>query len=89
MVFDYEHENTSRSALTQTVASNVGCMFKTLRRWNMRKEQDAFRRDGETTDERAPVKQQENEVKELRRANEILRNALAYFALTELDRRPK
>ena len=42
-----------------------------------------------TTDERARLKAQEREIRELRRANEILRKASAYFAQAELDRRPK
>jgi transposase len=52
-------------------------------------ERDQGRRAGLTTDERARLKELEREVRELRRANEILRKASAYFALAELDRRPR
>jgi len=54
-----------------------------------RAEIDSGRRNGVTTEERARVKELEREVRELRRANEILRKASAYFAQAELDRRPK
>jgi transposase-like protein len=52
-------------------------------------ETDAGRRPGSTTDERERLKDLEREVTELRRANEILRKASAYFTQAELDRRPK
>ena len=52
-------------------------------------ERDQGRRPGLTTDERKRLKEQEREIRELRRANEILRKASAYFAQAELDRRPK
>jgi transposase-like protein len=52
-------------------------------------EVDTGRRGGLTSDERVRVKELEREVRELRRANEILRKASAYFAQAELDRRPK
>ena len=50
---------------------------------------DRGERAGLTTDERERMKALEREVKELRQANESLRKASAYFALAELDRRPK
>jgi transposase len=50
---------------------------------------DTGRRDGVTSDERARIKDLEREVGELRRTNEILRKASAYFAQAELDRRPR
>jgi len=52
-------------------------------------ERDSGRRAGLTTDERQRLKDLEHEVRELRRANEILRKASAFFAQAELDRRPK
>lgn len=52
-------------------------------------ETDSGRRDGLTTDERSQLKDLEREVRELHRANEILRKASAYFAQAEIDRRPK
>jgi transposase-like protein len=50
---------------------------------------DRGRKDGLTSDERSGLKELERENFELRRANEILRKASAYFAQAELDRRPK
>ena len=50
---------------------------------------DPFGRGGVTTEEKARIKELEREVRELRRANTILRQASAYFAQAELDRRPK
>ena len=54
-----------------------------------RTEVDTGRRGGLTSDERARIKELEWEIRELRRANEILRKAAAFFAQAELDRRPK
>ena len=62
---------------------------ETLRRWVRQAERDAGQRPGLTTDERERLKQLEREVVELKRANEILRKASAYFAQAELDRRAK
>jgi transposase len=58
-----------------------------LRNWVRQAERDTGRRDGLTTDERHRLKALEREVRELKRTNEILRKASAYFAQTELDRR--
>ena len=62
---------------------------ETLRHWVRQAERDQGRRPGLTTEERQRLKQLERENFELRRANEILRKASAYFAQAELDRRPK
>jgi transposase len=66
----------------------MGCKPETLRRWVRRVERDAGTRPGLTTNERERLKQLELEVRELKRANEILRKASAYFAVAEVDRRP-
>ena len=66
-----------------------GCTTETLRRWVRQAERDAGQRAGLTTDERQRLKELEREIVELKRANEILRKASAYFAQAELDRRPK
>ncbi len=71
------------------MAEKIGCTSETLRHWVRQAERDTGRRPGLTTDERARLKEQEREIRELRRANEILRKASAYFAQAELDRRPK
>jgi transposase len=71
------------------VAEKLGCTVEALRRWVRQAERDHCRRPGLTTDERQRMKDLEREVVELKRANEILRKASAYFAQAELDRRPK
>ena len=73
----------------RSVAEKVGCSVEALRRWVRQAERDAGQRPGLTTDERARLKQLERENFELKRANEILRKASAFFAQAELDRRPK
>jgi len=89
MVFECEREHSSQWAAILSIAQKIGCTPETLRTWVRRVEIDTGRRDGLTSDERARVKELEREVRELRRANEILRKASAFFAQAELDRRPK
>ena len=67
----------------------VGCTAETLRQWVRQAERDSGARPGVTTSERERLKELERENRELKRANEILRKASAYFAQAELDRRPK
>ena len=69
------------------IQSMVGCTAETLRRWVRQGERDTGRRPGLTTEEQLRLKALERENRELRRANEILRKASAYFAQAELDRR--
>ena len=61
---------------------------ETLRRWYIEAETEAGRRPGTTKAERSRVTELERENRELRRANEILKSAAAFFG-AELDRRPK
>ena len=89
LVFDHEHEHDSQWGAIRSVAEKIGCTSETLRHWVRQAERDTGRRAGLTTDERARLKEQEREIRELRRANEILRKASAYFAQAELDRRAK
>jgi transposase len=89
MVFECEREHASQWAAILSIAQKTGCTPETLRTWVRRVEVDTGRRDGLTSDERARIKQLERENFELRRANEILRKASAFFAQAELDRRPK
>ena len=89
LVFDHEHEHDSQWGAIRSVAGKIGCTSETLRHWVRQAERDTGRRAGLTTDERARLKEQEREIRELRRANEILRKASAYFAQAELDRRPR
>jgi len=69
------------------VASKIGCTAETLRAWIRRQQQDDGLRDGLTSTDRNRLKALERENRELKRANEILRKASAYFAQAELDRR--
>ena len=64
-------------------------MPQTLNKWLKRVELDTGVRDGVTTAQAQRVKEPEREVKELRRANEILKLASAFFAQAELDRKLK
>ena len=89
MVLEHRDEFSSQWEAISSVASKIGCTAETLRRWIQRTAIDNGSRDGVTSDERARLKDLEREVRELRRANEILRKASAYFAQAELDRRPK
>lgn len=89
MVFEHQGEYASEWAAIQSIATKIGCSAETLRNWVRRTQIDAGSREGVTSEERARVKDLEREVRELRRANEILRKASAYFAQAELDRRPK
>ena len=58
-----------------------------LRNWVTQAEVDGGRRPGATTEEARRIAELEREVRELRRANEILKTASAFFAQAELDRR--
>ncbi len=89
MVFDHVGEHSSQWATIRSVAEKLGCTVETLRRWVRQAERDAGQRSGLTTDERHRLKQLERENVELKRANEILKKASAYFAQAELDRRAK
>ena len=89
MVHDHAHEYPSQWAAITSVAGKIGVNHETLRQWVRRAEVDAGTRPGLTTDERERLRQLERENRELRRANEILKSAAAFFG-AELDgRRPK
>ncbi len=89
MVLENEREHSSQWSVIVSIASKIGCTPETLRKWVRRTEVDTGRRGGLTSDERARIKELEREIRELRRTNEILRKASAFFAQAELDRRPK
>ena len=89
MVFDNQGSYENQSAAIKAIAPKIGCGRDTLRRWVQQEETDLGRRDGVTSQERAKIKELEREVKELRRANDILRTASAFFAQAELDRKLK
>jgi transposase-like protein len=88
-VLEHQGEHESQWAAICSIASKIGCTGETLRKWVRQAERDSGRRPGLTTAERERLKDLERENRELRRANEILRKASAYFAQAELDRRPK
>jgi transposase-like protein len=89
MVLESQNEYPSQWAAITSVAGKIGCTAETLRSWVRQHERDTGMRDGITTAEAKRVKELEREVKELRRANEILKLASAFFAQAELDRRLK
>jgi transposase len=89
MVLEHEGEHASKWAAIRSIAEKLGCTPETLRRWVAQAERDQGKRAGLTSDERQRLKQLERENFELRRANEILKKASAYFAQAELDRRAK
>ena len=89
LVFEHESEYDSQWAAIGSIAAKMGCTPETLRKWVRQAERDQGRRDGVTTSERERLKELERENRELKRANEILRKASAFFAQAELDRKPK
>ena len=89
LVFEHQGEHASQWAAIRSVAEKLGCTVEALRRWVRQAERDQGRRPGLTTDERHRLKDLERENHELKRANEILRKASAFFAQAELDRRPR
>ena len=89
MVQEQRGEYPSLWAAIESIAPKIGCVPQTLNEWVKRTEVDAGKREGLTTSERERLKQLERENKELRRANDILKTASAFFAQAELDRRLK
>ena len=87
MVFEHREEHHSQWAAITSIASKFGVSAETLRKWVRRAEVDDGLRPGLTTEERERLKALERENRELRRANEILKSAAAFFG-AELDRRP-
>ena len=89
MIHEHRNEYPSLWAAIESIAAKIGCVPQTLHEWVKKYEIDTGMRDGVTSDERERIKALEREVKELRRANEILKLASAFFAQAELDRRLK
>jgi transposase len=88
MVFEHQDEYPSQWKAIESIAEKLDINRETLRVWVRRAEVDDGRRPGLTTDERARMKELERENKELRRANEILKAASAFFG-AELDRQSR
>ena len=89
MVQEHRGEYPSLWAAIESIAPKIGCVPQTQHEWVKRVEVDTGVREGVTSSEAQRVKDLEREVKELRRANEILKLASAFFAQAELDRRLK
>ena len=89
MVQEHRGQYPSLWAAIESIAPKIGCVPQTLLEWVKQVEVDFGARAGTTTAEQQRVKELESEVRELRRANEILKLASAFFAQAELDRRLK
>lgn len=89
MVLEHQRERDSRWAAISSIAEKIGCTSETLRKWVRQAECDRGRRPRLTSAERERPRVLERENCELRRADEFLRKASAYFAHAELGRRPK
>ena len=89
LVFEQRGAHESEWAAICSIGEKMGCTGETLRKWVRQAERDAGGRPGLTTTDRERLSVLERENRELKRANEILRKASAYFAQAELDRRPR
>jgi len=89
MVVEVTGQHDSQWAAIVSIAAKIGCTAETLRGWVRQHERDSGQREAPSTAEHKRVKELEREVRELRRANEILKLASAFFAQAELDRRFK
>ena len=89
MVLEHRSEHPSQWAAIESIAGKIGCVPQTLNTWVRQHEVDAGQREGVATAEAQRIKELEREVRELRKANEILKLASAFFAQAELDRRIK
>jgi transposase len=89
MVLEHGGSHASQWEAIALIAAKIGCSGETLRKWVRQAERDHGLRAGPTSTEQARIKALERENRERRQANEILRKALAYFAMAALDRRAK
>ncbi len=89
MVLEHRDEHPSQWAAIESIAGKIGCTAQTLLNWVQQHERDTGQREGLTTSEAQRIKDLEREVRELRKGNEILKLASAFFAQAELDRRLK
>jgi transposase len=80
MVQDHRGEYPSLWAAIESIAPKIGCVPQTLHEWHKQAQIDQQGAPGVSTAERERVKELEREVKEFRRANEILKLASAFFA---------
>ena len=89
MVNEQRDAYESEWAAIESISEKLGCSGESLRRWVRQSERDSGERPGLTTEDKERLLELERENRELKRANEILRKASAFFAQAELDRRPK
>ena len=89
MVFEHRGEYESQWAAVVSIAGKIGSTPQTLLNWVRQHERDTGLREGVTTTQTQRMKELERENRELRKANEILKLASAFFAQAELDRRLK
>lgn len=89
LVLEQQDAHETQWAAIRSIAEKIGCSPETLRLWLRRTERDAGQRPGRTSDAQERLKALERENRELKRANEILRKASAFFAAAELDRYTK
>ena len=89
MVLEHRSDHPSQWAAIESIAGKIGCVPQTLLSWVRQHEIDAGQRDGISTADAQRIKDLERENRELRKANEILKLASAFFAQAELDRRLK
>ena len=89
LVLEHERDYSSQWQAICSIASKIGCSPDSLKAWLRQTEVDGGKVPGTTTEESERIKALEKEVKELRRANEILKTASAFFAQAELDRKLK
>ena len=79
LVFEHQGEHESQWAAIGSIAAKIGCTAETLRKWVRQAERDEGKRGGLTTSDRERLKELERETRELKRANDILRKASAFF----------
>ena len=89
LVLTTEHEHSSRWAALKSIAAKIGCTPETLRSWVNKMEVDSGDKPGIPSEQAEKLRTLERENRELKRANEILRKAAAFFAVAELDCKPK
>ena len=89
MAVDARRDPATRSGALRRIGEQLGINPETLRNWVVQAEIDGGQRPGVSTEEARRIAELERENRELRRANEILRTASAFFAAAELDRRLK
>ena len=86
LVFEQQEHHESQWAAINSVAEKIGCTSETLRKWVRAAERQQIPEQRALDAERERVKALERENRELKKANEILRKAAAFFAQAELDR---